>query len=694
MKKIYISAFTLLLAVASFAQVDRSKMPEPGPAPKIKLGETQSFTLENGLQVFVVENHKLPRVAFSLVLDVDPMKEGDKSGMADLAGDLMSKGTTNRSKEEINFSIDFIGAQLSTSATSVYGASLKKHQNKLLEIMADVVKNADFKQEELDKLKTQYISGIQSEKDDPDAIASNVRRVLLYGKDHPYGEITTEKTVENVTLEDVKNYYNTFFKPNVAYLAVVGDINVAEAKPLVKKYFGDWKKGEVPTFEYPMPEKPKVPEVAFVNKPGAVQSVIVVANTIDLKPGSADDIKASITNGVLGGGFVSKLNLNLREEHAYTYGARSSINSDELVGNFFASAKVRNEVTDSALTETLKELMAMRKGEITQEELDAQKNYRTGTFAYSLENPQTKARFAINTAKYNLPADYYSNYLKNVAAVTLEDAKAMSAKYINPMQGFILIVGNKEEVADKLKAFSPTGKVNFYDTYGNEAVETLQPAPEGITAQAVVNDYIKAIGGEKELMKIKSMKKVADVSIPGAPPITLEINQTKDGKFMSNMAAGAMTVQKQIFDGIKGRTMGMQGNEDMSEDDIKRMKIDGNMFPELKYSNEDIKLSLKGIDTFNEESCYVVDVTFPNGDVKTDYYAIGTKYLIGSVEMVGEGDQKFQKEDSFSDYKKVGKIMMPYKASQNVGPQTISMEYKTIEINKKVDPQIFYIETE
>ena len=237
------------------------------------------------LKVFVVENHKLPRVAFSLQLDIDPIKEGDKAGISEIAGDMLAKGTKNRTKDDLNFAIDFIGASFFTSSTSVFGASLKKHQNTLLEIMADVIKNPDFKEEELKKLKTQYISNVQTQKDDPDAIASNVRRVLLYGKDHPYGEIVREETIENITLDDAVNYYSTYFKPNVAYLAVVGDINVKEAKTLVEKYFGDWKKGEVPQHKYDFPERPKSTHVAFVNKPGAVQSVIAVFNPIELKPG-------------------------------------------------------------------------------------------------------------------------------------------------------------------------------------------------------------------------------------------------------------------------------------------------------------------------------------------------------------------------------------------------------------------------
>ncbi|MFB0923758.1 MAG: insulinase family protein, partial [Vicingaceae bacterium] len=231
MKKILSLILVLAVTSVAFAQkLDRSKRPVAGIAPEIKLGKIESFTLENGLKVFVVENHKLPKVAYSLSLNVDPVLEGDMAGYLDLTGQLMERGTKNRTKQQFDEEIDFIGARLSSSSNGVYGGSLKKHQEKLLDMMSDVVMNAEFKQEELDKLKKQMLSGIVSSKDDPDAIASNARAVLAYGKDHPYGEIATEASVEKVTLEKCTEYYTTYFKPNVSYLAVVGDVTVEEVK--------------------------------------------------------------------------------------------------------------------------------------------------------------------------------------------------------------------------------------------------------------------------------------------------------------------------------------------------------------------------------------------------------------------------------------------------------------------------------
>jgi len=694
MKKIYLNLLLIFISGLLSAQVDRSKMPEPTEAPKVNIGEPQSFTLDNGLKVFVVENHKLPRVAFSLQLDIDPVKEGDKAGAADLAGQLLSKGTKNRTKEELNFSIDFIGARFSTSATSVFGSALKKHQNTLLEIMADVIKNPDFKEEELKKLKTQTISGIQAEKDDPDAISRNVRRVLLYGKDHPYGEITTEETMENISLEDTKNFYETYFKPNVSYLAVVGDINLEEAKKLVKEYFGDWEKGDVPEHNYEFPEQPKATEVAFVNKPGAVQSVVSVFNTIDLKPGSPDAIKAIVTNGILGGGFVSKLNLNLREENAYTYGARSSINTDELVGSFSASAKVRNEVTDSALTEMLNELLNMQKGEVTEDELKTMKNYLIGTFAIGLENPQTIARFAINIDKYGLPKDYYSNYLKNVAEVSLDDVNEISKKYINPRNGYILIVGNQEEVADKVKRFSPSGMMNFYDSYGNEAKETsLEPAPEGVDAKKVLNDYITAIGGEKAIGKIKNLKIVYKAQIQGMNLTQVEIF-AESNKYLQKVSAGEQVLQKTIYNGSEGTTYSARGGEsEMDEETLAEMKIESLPFPELEYlSNQEYKVELKGIDSKYEEDAYVLQIEKPNGKKATNYYSVKTGLKVAAEEMVESPQGNFLTTEVFKDYQKVKKVMFPHATKESQGPMKFDTSVDEIKVNQKLDDSIFKVE--
>jgi predicted Zn-dependent peptidase len=333
MKKIALYTLGLLLSVGATAQkgnppvkkpetkIDRSHAPAPAAAPKIQIGSYQFYTLENGLKVIVVENHKLPTVSYSLELDIDPVKEGSKAGAAGFAGDLMSSGTNSKNKDQIASSVDFIGAQFSTSSTNLYGSCLTKHAESLLEIMSDVLTHPVFPAEELEKLRKQALSGLESEKTDPNSISTRIGNQVKYGKNHPYGENTTEESIQGITREDLVAYYSTYFKPNVAYLVIVGDIKPEVAKAQAEKYFGSWTKGEVPSKKFRTPKAPEGNEVVFVPLTGAVQSVIDITYPIELMPASQDALVAGVLNNVLGGsGFQTRLMQNLREDKAYTYG--------------------------------------------------------------------------------------------------------------------------------------------------------------------------------------------------------------------------------------------------------------------------------------------------------------------------------------------------------------------------------------
>ena len=454
----------LVLATGSYAQVDRSQQPAPGPAPKIALGDYDVFTLKNGLKVIVVENNKLPRVAFRLVIDRDRLMENEKAGYVDVAGTLLRRGTTNRTKEQLDEEIDFIGARLTTNATGIQASALKRHTEKLLALMSDVLLNPSFPQAEFDKIIAQSLSGLKAAKEDPSAIVANLERTVLYGPTHPYGTVTTEATMKNITLQDCQAYYNQWFKPNIAYLVIVGDITTKEAKKLSKQYFGPWQRGEAPTFSYEQPAAPAKTQVALFDRPASVQSVVRVSYPLAIEPGHPDAIKASVTNGILGGGvFAGRRIRKLREENAWTYGANSTIRPDELVGYFRASTNTRNNVTDSAIHVILEEMERLRTEPVDDDALMVMKNFMNGLFALRLERPQTIATYALNIERYNLPKDYYATYLEKLAAVNKADVLAMARKYIKPDQAHIIVVGKSSEVADKLKRF---GTVQYYDQNG------------------------------------------------------------------------------------------------------------------------------------------------------------------------------------------------------------------------------------
>ncbi len=689
--KVLIFAVLLTFAVSAFAQLDRSKRPEPGPAPTINIGEYESFQLENGLKVFVVENDKLPRVSFSLVIDRDPIMEGTSAGYINLAGQLMRTGTENRTKDQIDEEIDFIGATLNTSSTSVFGSSLKKHTNKLLDVMSDVVLNAKFTEDELEKLRKQTLSGLAYQKDDPGSIMSNVRSALMYGLDHPYGEQVTEETVKSVTLDMCQNYYKDYFVPNIAYLAIVGDITKDEAENLVNKYFGNWQSKEVKSLEYPQPKAPLIRKVAVVDRPNAVQSVINVAYPIDLPKGSEDEIPATLANTILGGGiFSARLLENLREDKGFTYGAYSRLTADEIVGSFYAYCEARNSVTDSAVTEFLHEMKRMRTEKVDEDNLQLIKNYRTGSFSRSLESPQTIASFALNIARYNLPLDYYKNYLKKLNAVTADEILEVSKKYIKPNNSYVIVVGNAEEVADGLKKFSVNGKIDYYDIYGNQYDPSSKAIPEGMTAADVIDKYVESLGGKENLLKVEDVIVKMKGKIQNFD-ITITSYKKAPNKSFTDVDAGVMK-QEVKFDGEKGKQSGM-GQEMMMEGDmLEMMKVQSEMNSFLKYDKLGISAELTGVKDVNGSDAYEITLTLPSGKKLIDYYDTQTGLKVRELSTTDTPQGSFTQTVDFSDYKEIDGVMYPFKVVQQMGMGPMELEVTSVEVNTGLDDSLFEVD--
>lgn len=666
--------------------LDRSQAPKPGPAPKIQMGTYESFTLDNGLECIVVKNNKLPRVSFQYTLNIDPTMEGDKAGMQDMVGEMLSRGTKNRTKEQFDEEVDFIGGTLSTYSTGVYASSLTKHSDKIIELMADVLLNPTFPKEELEKVKTQTLSGLASAKNEPNAIASNVVDVLNYGKNHPYGELMTEETVGNITAKDIKDYYYNNFNPNAGYLVIVGDIDAKAAKAKMQKYFDQWKKGTTTKRSYDLPKAPQATTVAMVDRSGSVQSVIKVTYPVDLKPGADDLIAASVANTVLGGGgFAGRLMQNLREDKGFTYGSGSSLSYDPLVGVFSASASVRNEVTDSAVTEILYEIGRLSTEKVAPEDLQKIKNIMAGRFARSLERPQTVANFALNIARYDLPADYYEKYLERLAAVTAEDVMRVSKKYLRANNANILIVGDKDAVAKSLEKFDAKKQVNFYDNYGNPIVQSDKKVD--ITGEQVIEKYIEAIGGRVALMKVKDIQKTAEMSMQGQK-LSLVTMQKAPNKYKESMTMQGMVVQQQTFDGTKGAVSGMQGSKTLEGEELKALAEQAVLFSELTYGKTGYKLEVKGIENINDSDAYKVKITSPSGEKLTQYFDVKSGLKVRTVSTQGEATVTI---DS-GDYKEVGGIMFPHTSKIAAGPQNIEAKTTEIKINSGITDDTFKVD--
>jgi len=686
--KFLIIILMLFVSVCSYAQLDRSRKPEPGPAPEIKLGDYESFTLKNGLKVFVVNDNRLPLVAFNLVVDRDPVLEGKNAGYVEAAGQLLRTGTKTRTKDKIDEEIDFIGATLNTSSSGVYASSLKKHVNKLLDLMSDVVLNSDFKQEELDKIVKQTISGLAAAKDDPNSISTRVSNAIFYGKDHPYGEVMSEETVNSITLNMCKEFYNSYFRPNISYLAIVGDITKAEAQKLIEKYFGKWQSKDVPKGNFTTPKSPLVSKVALVDRANSVQSVLRLGYPVELKKGSEDVIKASVLNTILGGSFTSRINKNLRETKGFTYGAGSSLNPDKLIGSFSASTTVRNSATDSAITEIINEMKKIRNEKVTDEELQLTKNYMSGNFARSLENPQTIAGFAIDIERYGLPKDYYKNYLKNLNSVTSDELLAVSKKYIKPNNMHLVVVGNAADVAKNLVRFSITGKIDYYDIYGNTYDPNVKKIPEGVTVEQVLNKYVEVIGGKENVEKVKDRTMKLTGSVQGMN-ISVTMSQKYPAKLYQSIDAGVFQ-QKTIFNGEKGKTESMGQVIELNTDQVEELKSNA-MDAILDYSKYGYTTELTSLETINGKDAYKVTLTSASGKKSTQYYSVETGFLVRSISQVSTPQGSVMQTTDMDDYREVQGLKYPFKISQSFGPQSIDLTVSSIEVNIGLDDALFEV---
>ena len=657
--------------------------PKPGVAPTIKIGKPLTFELKNGLKVMVVENHKLPRVSFSLTLDNDPYTQGDKKGVAEMTSTLLGSGTTKISKAAFNEEVDFLGANINFGSNGASASTLSKYSGRVLELMADGALNPNFTQAEFDKEKTKLIEGLKANEKSVSAVARRVVDVLTYGKNHPSGEYLSEATLKNVTLEDVKSNYNTYFVPSNAYLIIVGDVKFKETKKMVEKYFGSWKKATAPSIAYDDPKDVTQTQINFIDMPNAVQSEVAVLNISNLKMTDPDYFAVLIANQILGGDFNSYINMNLREAHGWTYGARSSISGDKRVSTFSASTQVRNAVTDSAVVEIMKEYKKIRTEKVAEDMLASVKAGYIGRFVMQIEKPQTVAGYALRIQSQGLPADFYENYIKNISAVTADDVLRVANKYFLIDNSRIVIVGKASDVAPGLEKLKMP--VFYFDKYGNPTAkpEFKKPVPAGVTAKSVIDNYIKAIGGEKAASAVKTIAMSGTTTIPQAPsPLSFTSKIDAKGKLMVELAMGTMSLMKQVLNDKGGYVMQQGQRQNIEGATLAEMKAAAVPFEELSLSKKQ-GLTLESIESINGKDAYAVK----NGKT-TLFYDVVSGLKLAESKVMEQGGKSITQTTNYGDYKAVKGIKVPFNIIQNVGFE-LDIKMSDVKINEGVSEADF-----
>ena len=680
----------VLLTTSLNAQLDRSIMPESGPAPEIFFGKPQTFKLDNGLTVMVVENTKLPRASASLSFDNPLIFEGEIAGVSSILAEMVGNGTQSISKEDFIEEIDYMGASLNVTGSGAFAGSLKRYFPRVLELMASAVLEPLFTQEEFDRQKNLIKESLKTGEKDVGTAADRVESFITYGSQHPNGEFITQESLDKASLQDAIDFYNNYSSPSNAYLVIIGDVNYDEIKSQVTDLFGSWDSKEVSSISFPSPNNPDETEIIFVDMPNGVQSVVSVINTVEFNKKNSDYFAALVANRILGGGGAGRLFNNLREDKGWTYGSYSGISeSYKTKGLVIAQAQVRNEVTDSAAVELLMELDKMKNTFVSDEELNSAKAKYTGNFVLSLENPSTIAGFARNIITQDLPEDYYNSFLENINSVTKEDVQNAAKNYFLTDNTRVFITGKGSEILESIENIEYNGKklkVRYFDKYANEIERPNYTVDSSISAEDVIDDYIKAIGGKDALSEVTSIEIKATSNIQGT---VLEMYSIKNNQNQSlmEMSAMGMTIAKTVFNKYQGYNEVNGQRIPLTEVELEQAIINSALFSELNFDFSLVQLV--GTSDVDGEKAYEIKVT----DNKSVFYSVDTGLKLKEVESQEVEGNLIVGETYFKEYEEVEGILLPKEINQVSAsipiPGGITFKATSIKLNVETDESDF-----
>ena len=431
--------------------------PLPGAAPELSLPDPVRRTLDNGLDVILVEQHELPVVDVRLVVRAGAAVDAPAdAGRATLLADLLDEGTTTRTTLQLADELEFLGAELTTDAgwdaTYAHLHVLRPRLDEALELMADVVLHPTFPAEEVERKRAERLAALIQQRDEPRFLASNAFAAVLYGRAHPYGisSLGSNASIRALEREDLLRTYRAYFRPGNAFLVVAGDVTMSDLLPMLERHFGEWEDGDVALPPLPESPAPAATAVHVVDKPGAAQSEIRVGQ-VGVARSTPDYFPLLVMNTMLGGSFTSRLNMNLREEKGYTYGARSGFDHRMGAGPFTAAAAVETAVTDSAVIEFLREMRRIRDERVPDVELERAVNYIAYGLARRFETTNDIASNIADAELYGLGDDYFDRYVARVRAVTAEDVQRVAQTYLDPARWAIVIAGDRSAIEARLR---------------------------------------------------------------------------------------------------------------------------------------------------------------------------------------------------------------------------------------------------
>ena len=470
MKRHFGKVLAVLLAVAvlglSAAAFAKETPPPPDKIKKLTFPGYKEFVLKNGMEVLVVEHHEQPMVSLYFVFKTgSALDPKGKESLSSFTIDQINKGTKTKTALQLAEWIESVGGSVGAFSQAEFSAItvsiLSEYIDVAYEYLQDVVMNPTFPEEELEIIRERTKTGLELELSQPSAMAQRHFDEVVYGA-HPYGKKATVESVTSITRDEMVAFYQKNCVANNVLVGVVGDVKTGDVKKAIEKYFGGMQPGTLDQVVYPEPPKLDKTKILLYHRPGAVQTEVYIGH-LGMKANNPDWPAVRVGNRILGGGSDARLFMNIREDKGWTYGAYSSFSRERDYGYFQAHAAVRTEVTDSAVTEFMKEIKRIKTEPVSEADLTNAKNYLVGNFPIQIETPDQIASQIVEYKMLGLGKKDLETYRDKTAAVTVADVTAAMDKYLQPENTYIVLVGDAMAVKDKVSAIAD---VELYDIAG------------------------------------------------------------------------------------------------------------------------------------------------------------------------------------------------------------------------------------
>ncbi|HET9832001.1 MAG TPA: pitrilysin family protein [Vicinamibacterales bacterium] len=697
--------------------------PRPLAARPVNFPQYDTQTLPNGLRVIAVAHHEQPVVSIRLLIgagsSLDPK---GKTGLAHLTAALLDQGTTTMSASQLNDAIDFIGggsnAGAGTDLTFVNMLVMKDSFDSGLRMLSDMARHPAFETEELARQRQQLLSSLQVSLDDPDFIANAVFDRLVYGF-HPYGlpQSGTPDTLSAITRDDLIAFHQKYFVPNNAILAVVGDISPSDAFAAARRVLADWERREVPPPAFTEPPNP-TQRVVIVNKPDSVQTEVRVGN-IGIPRNHPDYMAVNLAIRVLGGEGSNRLHQVLRTARGLTYGAQANFDTFKESGDFEAETNTRTVATGEVLRLIVDEFWKLRRERVSERELSDAKAYLTGSFPLTIETPNAIATQIVNVLFYGLPVGDLQNFRERVNAVTVDDIQRVAKLYLKPDRLSVVLVGNAAEFKNQLQGIGfggfetvdlqnldltavdfkrPVRRAASGDNVGDPKRVALQYAAQSAVGQnparALLDRVINAMGGIAALRAVKTIVAIQTVTTP-TPQGPRDTETTSYIAYPDKFRVEATTPVGALSSGFDGQVAWARDPSGVHEvpaegiaearNNLKRDVI--RMLLEAADNQLGIRL-LQDVRGADGRSQRVLEFTGPDQNPIVLNVDGETFRVLSESYAAGTGGQALVSE-TFSDYRTVSGVQMPFSAERRAGPLTVRRRVTNLQINSPIDPSQF-----